>query len=163
MPRAVEAGQIQELLKTPKGADGFFLERHPELGPVETCVDGVYVCGTAQGPKELRDSLAQASAAASKAAALLGSGRLLLDPAICRIDSDRCRGCGLCVSICEFQAPGLVVAADGSRRAAINAALCKGCGTCAVWCPTNAIAALHFTDAQITAMIDGLFLTEAAR
>jgi heterodisulfide reductase subunit A-like polyferredoxin len=163
VPRVAEAGRIQELLKTPKGADGFFLERHPELGPVETCVDGVFVCGTAQGPKELRDALAQASAAASKASALLGSGRLLLDPAVCRVDPDRCRGCGLCVSICEFQAPGLTVAADGSRLAAINAALCKGCGTCAVWCPTSAIAALHFTDAQITAMIDGLFLTEAAR
>ncbi len=160
VPRAQEAGRVQQMLKTPRGTDGFFLERHPELAPVETCVDGVVLCGTAQGAKDLRDSLIQASAAAARVAALLGAGRLFLEPTACRVDPDRCRGCGLCVSICEFQAPGLVTDPAGSLVASINAALCKGCGTCAVWCPTGAITAQHFTDDQITAMIDDLFAVE---
>jgi len=155
--------RIQELLKTPQGSDGFFLERHPELGPVETCVDGVWLCGTAQGPKGLAEACVQASAAAARAAVLLGEGTLQLDPAVCRVAADRCRACGLCVSICEFQAPRLVVEEGGRRRMTINAALCKGCGTCAVWCPTGAIEAQHFTDNQIAAMIDSLFLEEAPR
>jgi len=157
VPRVREAARIQELLKTPKGSDGFFLERHPELGPVETCVDGVVVCGAAQGPKDLPDSLAQAAAAAAKAAAILGKGKLRLDPAVSRVDASRCRACGLCVSLCEFHAPELVLTASGQRVASINPALCKGCGTCAVWCPTGAIEAQHFTDQQITSMIDSLF------
>jgi heterodisulfide reductase subunit A-like polyferredoxin len=163
VPRSREAERIREMLKTPQGPDGFFLERHPELGPVETCVDGVIVCGTAQGPKDLPDSLAQASAGAAKAAALLGSGQLFLDPATCEVDMDRCRACGLCVSLCDFQAPSLVTGPDGRPTVRINRALCKGCGTCAVWCPTGAIAAQHFTDDQITAMIDTLFVEEAPR
>ncbi len=160
VPRSAEAGRIQEMLKIPKGPDGFFLERHPELGPVETCVNGVILCGAAQGPKDLPDSLAQASAAAAKAASLLGKGRLLLDPAVSTVNGDLCRGCGLCVSICEFNAPTLVESEHGRIVAEINSALCTGCGTCAVWCPTGAIKALHFSDDQITAMIDSLFLTE---
>ncbi len=160
VPRIDSAQHIQEILKTPKGADGFFLERHPELAPVETCVDGVIVCGAAQGPKDLADSLAQASAAAAKAANLIGNKKLYLDPAVSTITADLCRGCGLCVSMCEFHAPEIEITAGQTPRASINAALCKGCGTCAVWCPTGAIRALHYTDQQITSMIDSLFLSE---
>ena len=160
VPRGEEAARIQEMLKTPKGADGFFLERHPELGPVETCVDGVILAGEAQGPKDLADAITQATAAAAKAATLLGKGRLHLDPAVCRTDDARCRGCGICVSICEFRAPRLVARPDGSQTVEINPALCKGCGTCAVWCPTGAIEAQHFTDDQIESMIDSLFLDD---
>ncbi|MBD3235906.1 MAG: 4Fe-4S dicluster domain-containing protein [Candidatus Eisenbacteria bacterium] len=163
MPREAEARRIQEMLKTPRGGDGFFLERHPELSPVETCVDGVVLCGVAQGPKDLPDAFAQASAAAAKVAALLGRETLLLEPTVCEVAAERCRACGLCVSICEFHAPELVEDDRGGRVAAVNAALCKGCGTCAVWCPTGAIRARHFTDRQITAMIDTLFVTGAKR
>ncbi len=160
VPRTDDVKRIQEMLKTPKGPDGFFLERHPELGPVETCVDGVVVCGAAQGPKDLPDSLVQASAAAARVATLLGKGELHLDPAVCSVDARRCRACGLCASLCEFHAPEMVTDAAGRRVARINPALCKGCGTCAVWCPTGAIEAQHFTDQQITSMIDGLFCLE---
>jgi heterodisulfide reductase subunit A2 len=156
VPRAEEARRIRELLKTPQGSDGFFLERHPELGPVETCIDGVVLLGAAQGPKDLNDSLAQAGAAAARVAALLGRGTLELDPAVAAVEAERCRGCGLCASLCEFHAPQIVTGA-----AVVNAALCKGCGTCAVWCPTGAIRARHYTDGQITAMIDELFEPEA--
>ncbi|MBP6874952.1 MAG: CoB--CoM heterodisulfide reductase iron-sulfur subunit A family protein [Candidatus Eisenbacteria bacterium] len=156
VPRHAQAARVQEMLKTPRGEDGFFLERHPELAPVETCVDGVVLCGAAQGPKDLHESLVQATAAAARVGALLGKGRLSLDPAVCRVEAARCRACGLCVSICQFQAPR-IVEREGARFAEINPALCKGCGTCAVWCPTNAIRAAHFTDGQIGAMIDALF------
>jgi heterodisulfide reductase subunit A-like polyferredoxin len=160
VPRTGEAARIQEMLKTPKGADGFFLERHPELGPVETCVDGVVICGTAQGPKDLNDSLIQASAAAAKAAVLLGNEQLFLDPAVSTVKTDLCRACGKCVEMCEFRAPTMSTNESGKPTVTINAALCKGCGTCAVWCPTGAIEALHFTDRQITTMIDSLFMAE---
>jgi heterodisulfide reductase subunit A len=161
VPRAEEARRIRELLKTPQGSDGFFLERHPELGPVETCIDGVVLLGAAQGPKDLNDSLAQAGAAAARVAALLGHGSLELDPAVAAVEAERCRGCGLCASLCEFHAPQIVAGEGGRAAAVVNAALCKGCGTCAVWCPTGAIRARHFTDGQITAMIDQLFEPEA--
>ncbi len=160
-PASGEAERVREMLKVPRGTDGFLLERHPELGPVETCVDGVVVCGTSQAPKGVQESLVQASAAAAKVAALLGRGRIELDPAVCTVDAAACRGCGLCVSICEFQAPSLVEE-GGQRVARINPALCKGCGTCAAWCPSGAIQARHFTDEQIRAMIDSLFV-EAGR
>jgi heterodisulfide reductase subunit A len=163
VPRDREARRLQEMLKTPRGSDGFFLERHPELSPVETCVDGVVLCGTGQGPKDLADSLAQASAAAMKAAALLAHRALHLEPTVAIVDFERCRGCEQCVNLCDFRAPQMVVAGTGARVAEINAALCKGCGTCAVWCPTGAIAARHFRDGQITAMIDSLFATGAGR
>jgi heterodisulfide reductase subunit A len=149
------------MLKTPQGPDGFFLELHPELAPVETCVDGVVLLGAAQGPKDLHDSLAQAAAAAAKVAALLGRETLWLDPAIAAVEAEACRACGCCVALCEFHAPQLVTGTDGRTTAVVNPALCKGCGTCAVWCPTGAIAARHFTDTQITAMIDELFLQES--
>lgn len=161
VPRTDAVPHIREMLKTPQGADGFFLERHPELAPVETCVDGVVLLGAAQGPKDLHDSLAQAAAAAAKVAALLGRETLWLDPAIATVEAEACRACGTCVSLCEFHAPQLITDAGGRAAAVVNPALCKGCGTCAVWCPTGAITARHFTDVQIAAMIDELFLQEA--
>jgi heterodisulfide reductase subunit A len=80
-----------------------------------------------------------------------------LDPAVAEVKPDRCRGCGECVSICQFQAPQLAETASGVWTAAINPSLCKGCGTCASWCPSGAITARHFSDGQITAMIDAFF------
>ena len=158
-PRQPETAHFHELLKTPLGLDGFFLERHPELAPVETAVEGVFLAGTVQGPKDVVDSVAQASAAAAKAAVLLSHDTVTQDPAIANVEEARCRACGQCVTICDFQAPQLVETADGEAVARINASLCKGCGTCAAWCPSGAIASRHFTDRQIGAMIDA-FLDE---
>ncbi len=148
---------LRQLTKVPRGDDGFFLERHPELGPVETCIDGVFLCGTIQAPKDISDTLTQASAAAAKAGELLNKDKLYIEPTVCEVTPDLCRACGTCVDICEYHAPGLEVQPDGREVAQINKALCKGCGTCAVWCPTNAITAKHFTDNQIGAMITALF------
>jgi heterodisulfide reductase subunit A len=161
-PRQPETGVFHDLLKAPLGLDGFFLERHPELGPVETAVEGVLLAGTVQGPKDVVDTVAQASAAAAKTAVFLAYDQVALDPAVAIVDEERCRGCGTCVEICEFQAPGLHEIAAGVWVARINASLCKGCGTCTAWCPSGAIKARHFTDRQVNAMIDAFFAEEAA-
>ncbi|MFV2072017.1 MAG: FAD-dependent oxidoreductase [Thermoanaerobaculales bacterium] len=156
-PRQPETAHFHEMLKASLGLDGFFLERHPELAPVETAVEGVLLAGTVQGPKDIVDTVAQASAAAAKAAVFLAFDQVRLDPAVAVVDPDVCRGCGQCVDICEFQAPSLVETHPGVFSAEINASLCKGCGTCASWCPSGAIAARHFTDRQVLAQIDAFF------
>jgi len=156
-PRQPETAHFHEMLKASLGLDGFFLERHPELAPVETAVEGVLLAGTVQGPKDIVDTVAQASAAAAKAAVFLAYDQVRLDPAVASVDSEACRGCGQCVDICEFQAPSLHELLPGVFVAEINASLCKGCGTCASWCPSGAIAARHFTDRQVLAQIDAFF------
>jgi heterodisulfide reductase subunit A len=160
-PRQPDTKRLHEMLKASVGLDGFFLERHPELAPVETAVEGVLIAGTAQGPKDIVDSVAQASAAAAKASVFLAHDEVTLNPAVAHVDEERCRACGDCVEICQFHAPALVET-DGGYAARINASLCKGCGTCASWCPSGAITCRHFTDRQITAQIDAFFAEEAA-
>jgi heterodisulfide reductase subunit A len=156
-PRQPETDHFHEMLKASVGLDGFFLERHPELAPVETAVEGVLLAGTVQGPKDIVDSVAQASAAAAKAAVFLAHDQVRLDPAVAVVDPEICRGCGDCVEICQFHAPALVETDPGVFSAEINPSLCKGCGTCASWCPSGAIAARHFTDRQVLAQIDAFF------
>jgi len=161
-PRRAETARLHDMLKVSLGLDGFFLERHPELAPVETAVEGVFLAGTAQGAKDIVDSVAQASAAAAKASILLSAGRVRLDPAVSVVDEVKCRACGECVELCEFHAPQLVEIAPGQFAARINPSLCKGCGTCTSWCPSGAITSRHFTDKQVHAMIEAALAEEAA-
>lgn len=161
-PRQPDTDRFHDMLKASVGLDGFFMERHPELAPVETVVEGILLAGTVQGPKDLVDSVAQASAAAAKAAVFLAHEKVKIDPTVAAVHEARCRGCGKCVEICEFQAPVLVEIAEGVHVARINPSVCKGCGTCASWCPSGAITAMHFTDRQVFAMIDELLAEEAA-
>ena len=156
-PRQPETALYHDLLKASVDLDGFFLERHPELAPVETAVEGVFLAGTVQGPKDIVDSVAQASAAAAKAATYLAHERVKLDPAVAFVHADKCRGCGKCAEICLFQAPKVEQTADGDYVAVINGSLCKGCGTCGSWCPSGAIDSRHYTDDQINAMIGAFF------
>jgi heterodisulfide reductase subunit A len=162
-PRQPDTHTFHEMVKASVGLDGFFLERHPELAPVETAVEGVFLAGTVQGPKDIVDTVAQASAAAAKASVFLAYDQVRLDPAVAEVDPERCRGCGECAQICQFQAPRLEETAPGIYTARINPSLCKGCGTCASWCPSGAIVARHFTDRQVTAMIDAFFGEEAVQ
>jgi heterodisulfide reductase subunit A len=150
------AARVSEMLRLPLGSDGFYLEKHIKLGPLETNTEGIFLCGCAQYPKDVPDSLAQASGVAAKVGALLSRPQVTLEPATAEIRPELCRGCGTCVNICEYHAPGLVEE-EGVSRAVINEALCKGCGTCAAHCPTGAITAKHFTDDQVESMIDILF------
>ena len=143
------------MLKASLGLDGFFLERHPELAPVETVVEGVLLAGTVQGPKDIVDTVAQASAAAAKAAVFLAYDKVKLNPAVAVVDEEKCRACGKCVEICEF-----VEMRPGVYAASVNPTLCKGCGTCSSWCLSGAITSRHFTDDQVHAMIDAFFVEE---
>jgi heterodisulfide reductase subunit A len=161
-PRQPETERFHEMLKASLGLDGFFLERHPELAPVETAVEGILLAGTVQGPKDIVDTVAQASAAAAKASVFLANDAVRLDAAVAVVDEDKCRGCGQCVEICEYIAPQLLELAPDTFVAQINASLCKGCGTCSSWCPSGAIKAKHFTDHQLQAMIDAFFEEEVA-
>jgi heterodisulfide reductase subunit A len=156
IPNEESSAKIQDILKVPRGADGFFMERHSKLGPVETTTEGVFLAGTVSGPKDIADSIAQGAAAAAKAAALLSRDEVGLEPTICVVEESLCRACARCVEICDFHAPSLAEVAPGIMAARINQALCKGCGTCAAWCPTGAIAAMHFTNEQIDAMMEAM-------
>ena len=159
-PKEPETEKYHLLLKASLGLDGFFLERHPELAPVETVVEGVFLSGTVQGPKDIVDSVAQASAAAAKAAVLLSFDNVRVEPTVSVVDEIRCRACGTCVEVCPFQAAAIGELDSGFFVAEINPSLCKGCGTCAAWCPSTAIIARHFTDSQVIAMIDTAFIEE---
>ena len=150
------AAEMGEMLRVPLGKDGFFLEKHVKLGPLETNTGGIFLCGCAQYPKDIPDSLAQASGVAAKVGALLARPYVTLEPATAVVERELCRACGSCVEICEYHAPELVEE-DGWQYAVINEALCKGCGTCASHCPTGAIVARHYTDDQIESMIDVFF------
>jgi heterodisulfide reductase subunit A len=156
VPNEATTAKLHDILKVPRDADGFFMERHAKLGPVETTIEGVFVAGCVSGPKDIADSIAQGSAAAAKVASIICKETVELEPTTCTVDQSLCRACGQCVEICEYHGPSLVELADGRRAAKINQALCKGCGTCASWCPTGAIVALHFTDEQIDSMMEAL-------
>ncbi|MCP3860400.1 MAG: CoB--CoM heterodisulfide reductase iron-sulfur subunit A family protein [Phycisphaeraceae bacterium] len=154
VPREPDTSNLQEILKTPRSPEGFIAEKHPELAPIETVVDGVMICGAIGGGVDLATSVSQGLGAAAKMAGLLGQSRLTLDAALAEVDASLCRGCGICADICDFNAPVIEVNGDGEDKAHIVEAACKGCGTCAALCPTGAIRARHFTDRQILAMVD---------
>jgi heterodisulfide reductase subunit A len=161
VPNEASTDKIHEILKVPRGADGFFMERHAKLGPVETTTEGVFLAGCVSGPRDIADSIAQGSATAAKVASFIARDTVSLEPTTCVVEPALCRTCGKCVEICEYHAPSLVDGAPGIMVAEINQALCKGCGTCASWCPTGAISAQHFTDRQINSMLEALFAGEA--
>lgn len=146
-------GEIASLLKLPRSADGFFLEEHPKLGPVNTAVDGVFLAGCCQGPKDISDTVAQAKAAASSALVPLIRGTVPVGSETALVDPEACAGCGMCVEVCPYGAPALDPLWGVSR---VNAVLCKGCGACAVTCPSKAVRLQHFTAEQILAQVEAL-------
>jgi len=156
VPNKESTGKLHDILKVSIGADGFFMESNAKLGPVETTSEGVFLAGCVSGPKDISDSIAQGSAAAAKAARFIARDTVELEPTTSTVNQALCRACGLCVDICDYHAPALVMTDSGYMAAEINQALCKGCGTCTSWCPTGAITSLHFTDDQINAMMDVL-------
>jgi len=153
VPRVHDTTAMQEMLKVPVGSDGFLLERHPKFGPVETNTEGIFLCGCSQAPKDIGDSIAQASAVASKVGALLSRETITLEPVVSAVNDRLCRACAACVEVCEFNAISIEELPDGRRVAVVNEALCKGCGTCAVVCPSGAISIRHFTDEMIRTMM----------
>jgi len=151
-PRS-DVSDLSTLLKLPRSSDGFFLELHPKLRPVDTAVDGVFLAGCCQGPKDITDTVAQAKAAASSALIPLLRGTVPVESATAVVEEEWCAGCGICVEVCPYGAPALDQFWGVSRS---NAVLCKGCGACAVACPSKAIRLQHFTPEQIMAQVDAL-------
>jgi heterodisulfide reductase subunit A len=150
-----ETGEVAQLLKLSNSADGFLLEAHPKLRPVDTASDGIFLAGCVQGPKDITDTIAQAKAAAASAMIPFARGVVTVESATCVVDAELCAGCGMCEEICPYGALTLDVR-RGVMRA--NVVLCKGCGACAATCPSNAITLLHFTPRQVMAQMDALMM-----
>jgi heterodisulfide reductase subunit A len=142
---------IQRLFNLSKTSDGFFIEAHPKLRPVDTPTGGVFLAGCAEGPKDIKDSVTQASAAAARAGLLMAKGRVAVEAITPIIDPEKCRVCGLCARVCPYNA---IIVDKERQEAEVIEAACAGCGTCGAECPFDAITMRHFTDDQIYAQID---------
>ncbi|MCK4287007.1 MAG: CoB--CoM heterodisulfide reductase iron-sulfur subunit A family protein, partial [Candidatus Lokiarchaeota archaeon] len=153
-PRA-DSDSITTLLRIQKSADGFFLEAHPKLRPVDTLTEGIFIAGVSQGPKDIPDSVAQAKAAAASAIALMAKGEVEIEPFFAVIHADRCSGCGMCIQNCAYGAIDYVDDRRFGTIAAVNVALCKGCGACSGNCRCSAIDIKGFTAEQIYSIITG--------
>jgi len=150
-PRA-DSEIIQRILNLSQAADGFFLEAHPKLRPVDTPVSGVFLAGCAEGPKDIKESVTQASAAASRANILMAQGRVSVEAITARVNEELCTGCGLCAAVCPFKS--IRLEGEGKdKKAVVIEASCAGCGTCAAECPFGAIEQRHFTDPQILSQV----------
>jgi len=144
---------LSKLLKVPVTMHNFFMEAHVKLRPVEMPVSGVYVCGLAHSPKPLNETIIQAQAAAAKAAMPLVKGVVSVEPIVSHVNKDACIGCGLCASLCPYQAIQ-IIKVDKKRKAETIVASCKACGICASHCPTFAISMGGFTNEQINSQIE---------
>jgi heterodisulfide reductase subunit A len=142
--------ELANILKASVDENGFFAEAHPKLRPLESATAGVFLAGAGQAPKDIPDTVAQASGAASKALNLLSSPTLEREPTVARVVNELCSGCGICISACPFEALSL----DRERKLAeVAEAVCEGCGTCVASCPSGAMSLRNLTDSQIVAMI----------
>jgi len=156
---AIEAGKdsdtVRRLFSLSKSPDGFFLERHPKLDPTATTTDGVFIAGCAQGPKDIPDTVAQASSAAARILSLIAKGEVEIEPIRATVQEEFCSGCKICNGLCPYGAIEFLADKNVSH---VNEALCKGCGTCVAACPSSAMTGQGFTDRQILAELDGLMV-----
>jgi len=146
--------ELSRILHISQSGDGFFLEAHPKLKPMDTFTDGIFLAGCCQGPKDIQDTVSQASGAASRAETILSKQELEVEPLIASVNEDLCSGCSVCVSVCSFNAIDLIEEKDGKKHAKVNEALCKGCGACVGSCPSGAMQQYGFKDKQILPMVD---------
>jgi heterodisulfide reductase subunit A-like polyferredoxin len=146
-----ENEELATMLKVPRTMEGFFLEAHMKLRPVDFATDGMYLAGGAHGPKLISETITQASAAASRACTILSKEKML-------VEGERCAACLTCVRVCPYEVPVINVKGE----AEIDLAKCKGCGSCAAECPARAIELMHFTDPQLWAKCQALVMDIAA-
>jgi len=150
-----DSERVAHLVNISRDKDGWFIESHPKLDPVATTTDGVFIAGACQAPKDIPDSVAQARAAAGRILARISRGRLEIDAMYAEVDEDKCSGCRVCNDLCPYVA---IEFDEEKKKSHVISALCKSCGACVAACPSSAITALHFTDAQIFAEIEGVLL-----
>ena len=153
VPRKNET--LEKIFKVPIGRDRFFNEIHPKLRPVETVINGVYIAGTGQSPKNLTETILSSLSSAAKAYSLLSSGSLKLEPIVAVIDKDKCEWCGKCDEVCLYDAIEKS-SVNGKEVAVVNEALCKGCGSCVPVCEPRALEIKGYTNREIIGMIDGI-------
>jgi heterodisulfide reductase subunit A-like polyferredoxin len=151
-PRA-ESKQLAEVMRLALDEDGFFMEAHPKLRPLDCATPGLYLCGLAQGPKFAAESIAQARGAVSRAMMVLSKKEIVAEGMINRVDANLCRACGECEKACCFEAISVKETGPGRKQAVVADALCTGCGVCNVACPTGAASLSHFKDEQIEEML----------
>jgi heterodisulfide reductase subunit A-like polyferredoxin len=145
-----DTAELASMLKVPRTADGFFLEAHMKLRPIDFASDGIYLCGVAHSPKLIEESLSQASAAVSRACTVLAKDQIQISGVVSVVDSEKCAACLTCVRVCPYNVP--VINKEGVAE--IETAMCHGCGICASECPGKAIKLQHFTDEQVMAKCD---------
>jgi heterodisulfide reductase subunit A len=141
--------KVSGLLTLSRTSDGFFMESHPKLKPVDAPTRGVYFAGFCESPKDIKDSVCQAGAAASRSGALLNAGKIQIEAITSRVDEAACAKCGLCAAVCPF---GAITWTKGSAAVVVEAA-CAGCGACGATCQFGAITMRHFTDDQLLAQV----------
>lgn len=153
-----DMNKIQEMLALQKTSDGFYLEAHPKLQPVDSASAGIFFAGTAESPKDIKDAVTQASAASARAARLMSPGKITVEAITSRVDEDKCTSCGICAKVCPYNA--ITVDKKNKRPAVVVEAACAGCGTCAAECPFDAIEMNHFTDTQILSQVHAILEKE---
>ncbi len=141
---------IASILKLSKSSDRFLMEAHPKLRPVDTAIDGVFLAGCCQGPKDIPDTVAQAKGAAASAIIPMSRGTVRLEAISAVVDEDLCSGCRICVGVCPY---GAITYDEKDKVSRVNEALCKGCGTCGAACPSGAMSTIHFTSGQMRAQV----------
>ena len=146
-----DSNVIQRLLTLSITQDGFFMEAHPKLRPVDAPTGGIFLAGCAESPKDIKDSVTQASAAAARASILMAKGKVTVEAITPRLIEENCTFCGLCARVCPYNA---IIIEKETKRVEFIEAACGGCGTCAAECPLNAIKMRHFSDEQIFAQLD---------
>ena len=149
---------LARALKIPISTDGFLMEAHLKLRPVDTNVDGAFIAGTVSGPKDVSESIISGEAAAARASILMGNRKVKTEAITAVADEDLCIGCGLCEEICPYGAPKIE-----NGKSKIREILCRGCGSCAAECPRRAITMRHFGDHQILAQVNALLIPESLK
>jgi len=148
-----DSEDFSRILHISQSYDGFYLEAHPKLRPMDTFTAGIFLAGCCQGPKDIQDSVSQASGAAGRAANILSKKELEAEPQIAYVDIETCSGCSMCISICAYKAIDLIED-KGKKQAKVNVALCKGCGACVGACPSGAMQQLGYKDKQLIPMVE---------
>jgi heterodisulfide reductase subunit A len=151
-----DTAAVAQILKLSQSADRFFLEAHPKLRPVDTASDGIFLAGCCQGPKDIPDTVAQASGAAARASIPLSQGKVRTEAIVSYVDERACRGCALCVEACPYEAIELKTierAGQLVQVASVNEVICKGCGTCVTACLCGVMQQKSFNDEQLLSMI----------
>ena len=149
-----DAVLLARTLKIPLSPEGFLMEAHLKLRPVDTQMDGIFLAGAVSGPKDVPESIISAKAAAARASILIANKKMRTEAITAVVNPELCRGCGRCEEVCEFNAVHVEEVAPNVFNAKVNEISCKGCGTCSVACPTGAITMRHYTGKQIQAMVE---------